>query len=157
MRPYHCEWLPSFCKEVFAKEIREYNLKVHNESPTSIAFENEYIYWGMHIDDFCYMRSGFYFDKEDTLKRLDVTQLLEYNLEAKDLFFNGINKIFVKRFNQYESLDEIIKSQILLFHEIIESYFLSFFEGEIPDYWEQAIKLPRYDYFKLLGNEFGNE
>ncbi|GAB6013006.1 hypothetical protein [Viscerimonas tarda] len=149
-------WLPSFSKEVFSDIINEYQLKLFDESESNIAFENEYIYWGMHIDDYFFVRSGFYFDKKDTQKRLDITQLLEYeSIEIKKYYYSKMKAILAGEYYMHQ--EEIIKSQILLFHEIIESYFLSFFEGEIPDYWEQAIKLPRYDYFKLLGNEFGNE
>ncbi|GAB6013000.1 hypothetical protein [Viscerimonas tarda] len=40
-------WLPSFSKEVFSDIINEYQLKLFDESESNIAFENEYIYWGM--------------------------------------------------------------------------------------------------------------
>ena len=147
------DWLSSFSKKVFFDIIYQYNLELYDESKSNIAFENKFIYWGMHIDDYIFIRSGFYFDKTDVNKRLDITQLLEHEpMEIKEYFYNQMQEIFSGEYWKYQ--DEIIKSQILLFHEIIKSNFLHFFEGKVPDYWEQAIKKPRYDYFKLLKDEF---
>ena len=140
MNPMKFEWLPIFCKEVFADEIKQYQLISFNEDATGIAFKNDYLYFGIFIDNIIDICCQFRFIQENTNEFIEISKLSNFNKHAKETYKKGMYDIHTKR---YVTPHDTIKSQILLCHGIIKSHYLDFFKGIKPGYYEQVIKARR--------------